>query len=140
MPAALRTYLCPIISMPMYSASSFASSRCLRTNSSIMPSSLMYRSSFCESHLGQPMGFVSETSPVNCHLSVIFVILSVILSVIFLTTKGLCGISGLIVLFKCPVDFFSTRPRLFINGYDAQFHCIKGKCHNRRHLFFSSCW
>ena len=29
-----------------------------------------------------------------------------------------------------------TRPRFFINDHNAQIHCIKGKWHDRRHLYF----
>ena len=52
--------------MPMYSASSFASGCWLPTNGSRIPSSLMYRSSLCESHLGQMIGV--HASLLNCHL------------------------------------------------------------------------
>ena len=39
------------------------------------------------------------------------------------------------LIFKCPEDLLGTCPRFFFNSHNAQFHCIKGKWHNRRYLY-----
>ena len=61
-----------------------------------------------------------------------------LMSVVFSATKVLYNISGLggLAIFKCPAHFPSTCPRLFIDGHNVPFYCIKGKCHDRRHLLF----
>ena len=62
-----------------------------------------------------------------------------IMSVIFSVTKMLYNTSSLsgLAIFKCYTHFPGTYPRLFTDGHNAKFHCIKGKWHNRRHLYYN---
>ena len=59
------------------------------------------------------------------------------MNLIFSTTKVLYNISGLggLSIFKCPADYPGTCPRLFIDGHNVQFYCIKDKWHDRRHIY-----
>ena len=41
-------------------------------------------------------------------------------------------------IFQCSTKFLGICQRFFINSHNAQFHCIKGKWHDRRHLSFLS--
>ena len=62
-----------------------------------------------------------------------------LMSVIFSATKVFYNISSLggLAIYQCPTHFLGTCPKLFINSYNAQFHCIKGKWHDRRHLYYN---
>ena len=62
-----------------------------------------------------------------------------LLSVIFLAIKVLYNISRLcgLAIFQCSADFLGTCPKPFINSHHAQFNCIKGKWHDRRHLCYN---
>ena len=64
------------------------------------------------------------------------------MSVIFSGTEVSYNISGLggLAIFKCLTHFPGTCPRFFIDGHNSQFHCIKGKWHDRRHFICSSFW
>ena len=72
------------------------------------------------------MKFVSGTSSANWHLA------------LFSATKVLYNINDLggLAIFQCPADLLGTCLRLFIDGHNPQFHCIKGKWHGRRHLYY----
>ena len=61
-----------------------------------------------------------------------------LLDVVFSATKGLYNISGLFIIFKCPAGLLGTCQRFFIDSYNAQFFCIKGKWHGRTHIICSS--
>ena len=70
------------------------------------------------------------------------------MSIIFSATKVLYNISCIsgLSIFQCPAHFPRTCLRLFIDGHNAQFHCIKAKLHDRRHLLYvlglgqDHCW
>ena len=87
---------------------------------------MMFRSSLCES-LGS---FCFRNKP--CQLP--------FMRVIFSATKGLYNISGLFVIFKCPANLLGTCLGFFIDRHNAQFHCSRGKWHDRRHFICDSFW
>ena len=63
-----------------------------------------------------------------------------LMGVIFSATKFFYNFSGLggLAILKCLTHFHDTCPRLFTDGHNARFYCIKDKGHDRRHLYFSS--
>ena len=61
-----------------------------------------------------------------------------LMGVIFSATKVLYNINdlGCLAIFHCPADLLGTCLRLFIDGHNPQFHCVKDKWHGRRYLYY----